>query len=133
MVITDLLHILIWAFVTEIIMLIIFEKDGPHIKNRISGFFRRNFHPYINTGWYILSFFIILIIISVLETTTSFIDNFLINIIGSKAILYILVLSFDTFWISNQIANLSIKNKWCWIPLLVFTISLILFVILQFV
>jgi len=128
----DILHILAWAFIAEIIVLIIFEKEGIHVKNRFKGWFN-NLNPYINTGYYIFTFLIILIIVGVLEQTTNFLDNFLLNFTGSTLGLYTILGSFDIFWISNQVVGLRIRNKWCWIPLVIFGFCILVFSGIKFI
>jgi hypothetical protein len=114
----SLLEFLVWLFVPAVVMFIIFEKDGSHIKNRISGWFR-NLNPYISVTTYVVVFLVIALIVAIIEKSFNLVNKILIPLVGGDLLLYGFFICFDIFWAFNQVGNLKLKHKRCWIPLLV--------------
>ncbi|MFH1327044.1 MAG: hypothetical protein ABIH59_02875 [archaeon] len=111
-------RIAVWMFIAELIVLAVFKKSGSQFKFRF-GEFTSGLNPYIRKSKYILITLGIFIVVGIIQNSTSFIDNLLINFIGSSMFLYLIALSFDMFFIARELAGLNMRNNWVKIPLII--------------
>jgi len=111
-------RIAVWMFIAEVIVLTIFKKSGKQFKIRIKEL-TPGLNPYIKKSKYILTTLGIFIIVGLIQNSTNFVDNFLIEFIGSSIFLYLIAISFDMFFIAREFAGLSMKNNWVRIPLII--------------
>jgi membrane-associated PAP2 superfamily phosphatase len=87
-------NVAVWMFISELIILAIFEKSGKQFKIRFKRL-TQNLNPYIKKYKYILTSLLIFLVVGIIQSQTNFVELLLVKFIGNAFLLYLMAFSFD--------------------------------------